>query len=234
MSEFDYYQNILTLTILILGYFIAFLIGCREKSDVRVVTYIYLWHSLFAIFYYYFTVYNGADALSYFRRSLTNELEFYPGSKFIIIFTSYFSQRIDANYLNATLIYNVFGVLGLLFLYLAIKFYVRKLNKYWFFILFVPSMSFWSAGLGKDAISFFATCLFLYAIVENKKPAILIPIAFFFMFMVRPHIAFMMLVSYVIYFIIQARVHLLFKLLTLPAIFAGIFISLGFVQQYVG
>src|SRR5690606_39066857 len=42
------------------------------------------------------------------------------------------------------------------------------------------------------------------------------------------------LVSYIIYFIIKSKVHFVFKLFILPIIGIGVFLSLGFVQQYVG
>ena len=54
------------------------------------------------------------------------------------------------------------------------------------------------------------------------------------MFMIRPHIALMMLISYVFYFIVRAKIHIIFKLLTLPIIFLGVFLSINIVQDYVG
>lgn len=234
MLNFDFYQNMLTIFTIIVGWLLIFSSLIKKQQDIKIVTLIYIWHTLFSILYFAFTLFNSADARKYYRVSLESEFLLYPGSPFIRSITAIYSQFLNASYLNATLFFNIFGSLGLVLLYFTLKKYIEKLSKYWLLIFFIPSMSFWSAGLGKDAISFFSVCLFLYAIVESKKTAILVPIAFFFMFMVRPHIAFMMLVSYVIYFIIQSRVHVLFKLLILPAIFAGLFLSLGFVQQYVG
>lgn len=234
MQDYSFYQNMLTLVILLSGWLAIFLAIGRTKSDIKVFTFIYIWHTFFSITYYIFTLYNSADAIKYYRKSLTEKFDFYPGSSFVTGLSSTFSQNLEASYLNTTLCFNFFGTIGLVFFYLTIKKYISQLSSYWFLIIFIPSMSFWSAGLGKDSISFFSVCLFLYAIVCRKKISIFIIIAFFFMFMVRPHVAFMMLVSYIIYFIIQSRIHLLFKFLILPVIFAGVFMSLGFVQQYVG
>lgn len=234
MLNFDFYQNMLTILTVGVGWLLIYSFLIKKQSDILIVTLIYIWHTLFSVIYFIFTLFNTADARKYYRASLESDFILYPGSPFIRSVSAIYSQVLDASYLNATLFFNIFGSLGLILLYLTLKKYIKNLSKYWLLILFIPSMSFWSAGLGKDAISFFSVCLFLYAIVESKKIAILVPIAFFFMFMVRPHIAFMMLVSYVIYFIIRSKVHILFKLLTLPIIFTGVFISLGFVQQYVG
>ncbi|WP_168409095.1 glycosyltransferase family 39 protein [Acinetobacter indicus] len=234
MLEFDFYQNNLTLLFLIISFIIVFIFGSKSKADIKVISILFFWHTAFSILYFYFTLYNAADAINYYRMSLTDNINFYPGSPFLYFFSSIFSKGIDANYLNVTLVYNLFGALGLVFLYLSLKKYFKSLSRYWVLILFIPSMSFWSAGLGKDAISFFSVCLFLYAITSNKNLYFLLPISFFFMFMVRPHIALMMIVSFVIYFILRSRVHLLVKLITLPVIIAGVVVSSGFVQQYVG
>lgn len=234
LVDFNIYQNLITILIIILTFLSSFLIGCKYRKDIMIVVLIFLWHTFFSLLYFYYTLGNPADAKGYFLRSLLGDGEFYPGTRFIIYFTEIFSTKMGFSYLNVALIFNVFGLIGLIFFYLLLKRYLEKLSWYWFFLLFTPSMSFWSAGLGKDTISFFSVCLFLYTITSNKKLYILLPISFFFMFMVRPHIALMMIVSFVIYFILRSRVHLLVKLITLPVIIAGIIFSSSFVQQYVG
>ncbi|RVU81350.1 hypothetical protein EOL70_27410 [Leucothrix sargassi] len=234
MIEIDYYQTMLTISILIVSLLLSFIIGCKKKVDINIVIILFLWHTFFSLFYYFFTLSNAADAVRYYYNSLGENLKLYPGSPFIYYFSSLFSKGLGANYFNVTLVYNLFGILGLIFLFLSFKKYLERLSWIWVCLLFIPSMSFWSAGLGKDAISFFSVCLFLYTITTNKKIHILLPVSFFFMFMVRPHIALMMIVSFVIYFIIRSRVHLLVKLIILPIIFSALIFSSSFVQQYVG
>ena len=234
MLEFDYYQIMLTILILIVSFFLSLIIGCKKKEDINMVVSLFFWHTFFSLFYYFFTLINTADAVGYYSQSLGEALKFYPGSPFIYYISSLFSKGLDANYLNVTLVYNLFGVLGLIFLYLSVKKYLEKLSWFWICLLFIPSMSFWSAGLGKDAISFFSVCLFLYTLTTNKKLYILLPISFLFMFMVRPHIALIMAISFMIYFILRSKVHILFKMITLPIIFLSIIFSSSFVQEYVG
>lgn len=235
MDEFGFYQNTLTFTILIFTFFVVFLVGCKQKKDIKIISLIFLWHTFFSYAYYIFTLFNAADAVGYYKKATSIEsLYFYPGTPFVVAISSIFTKTIEPSYLNLTLIFNIFGTSGLVLFYLTIKRYLKTISKYWLIVLFIPSMSFWSAGLGKDSISFLSICLFLYAITTSKKKSLLILISFFFMFMVRPHIASMMLISYMIYFIIQAKIHLLFKVLTLPVIAAGLVLSIGFVQQYIG
>jgi len=232
--NFDVYQNLFSILILFMTLFLSIFLGCRYKKDFYIIFIIFLWHTLYAFLYFLFTLNNPADAKGYYLRSLLNDIELYPGTKFIIYLSSLFSKKIDLSYLNVSLIFNIFGVLGLVFLYFTLKEFLKKLPWYWTLLLFLPSMSFWSAGLGKDAVSFFSVCLFLYTIISNKKLYILLPISFFFMFMVRPHIALMMIISFIIYFILKSKVHILFKVITLPIIVASITFSSSFVQQYIG
>lgn len=230
----DFYQSILTFTILFFSFISLIFLFIRRKKDLAVFIAFFCFHTFFSIFYYWFSLLNTADAKSYYINSLEDNLEFSVGTRAVTYFTSFFSRYLDASYFNTTLCFGFFGTLGLVFLYLSLSKYLEKLSWYWFFLLFIPSMSFWSSGLGKDAISFFSVCLFLYTITSNKKLYILLPISFFFMFMVRPHIALMMIVSFVIYFIFRSKIHLLAKLIILPVIIAGVVVSSGFVQQYVG
>ncbi|GAA0321532.1 hypothetical protein [Psychrobacter aestuarii] len=231
----DFYQGMLAFIYLFVSYTLVYAVGCQKKHDVAKVTALFVWHTLFSVVYCYYTFTGGGDAVQYYLHSLaSHKIELYPGSPFVKAFTTISSKGLDANYLNATLQYNAVGTMGLVLLYLSIKKYLIELPNYWLFILFIPSMSFWSSGLGKDAISFFAVCLFLYALVASKRAVILLPLSFFLVFMVRPHIAAMMLISYVIYFIIQARVHVTFKLIILPVIAVALFFSINFVQSYVG
>lgn len=234
MYEISFYQNMLTIAILIVSYLIVFLVGSKSKKDTLIVTTLFFWHTMFSIAYFWYTLSNSADARKYYRISLGNNFDFYPGSPFIYYITSFVSKGFYASYLNATLLFNLFGALGLVLLYKSLKDYLTALPWYWVFILFIPSMSFWSGGLGKDAISFFSVCLFIYTITTNRKKVFLLPLSFFAMFMVRPHVASMIAMSYVIYFILQSKIHIAIKLIILPLIAAAFIMSMGFVQQYVG
>lgn len=234
LDYYDFYQGVLTLVIFILGLTLCSLFT-RKKSDIKYVMLLYTWHSLFAFVYYYYSLTTAADAKSYYTWSLTNEiLTLSPGTSFVIYLTSFFSKILSINYLNTTLTYSNLGALGMVFLYLSLKKTFLVINRYWMFILFLPSMSFWSAGLGKDSISFMAVCLFLYGVTTSNNKKILISFGFLAMFMVRPHIAFIMLVSFIVFFIVNSKVNVLIKALMLPIIISGSIIALQFTQQYVG
>lgn len=62
-------------------------------------------------------------------------------------------------------------------------------------VLFLPNMHFWSAGVGKDSIIFFAIALFVYSLTNIKKNLLSISIAFYLAYFIRPHIALVLLVA---------------------------------------
>lgn len=235
-QDFSFYQNILTLCILFTSFAAFIAIDITTRKDIKMNIALILWHTIFSIGYYLYTLNSGADAKTYFRNSvIQSDFGLKPGSQIITHITSLFSRGFfEFSYLNTTLLYNFVGALGLSFLYKAIKFKIKNLSGYWLLILFIPSMSFWSSGLGKDPFAFLGVCLFLYSIILIKTNKILLGLAFISMFIVRPHIALIMLVSFVIYFIIRIKIHPAFKLISLPIILGSVILSFKYVQRFVG
>jgi len=63
-------------------------------------------------------------------------------------------------------------------------------------ILFFPNLHFWSAGVGKDTLLFFAISIFAYSIVNFKKNIIPLIISFALSIFLRPHIFLFLLVGF--------------------------------------
>lgn len=234
MFEFDYYQLSFSVVLLILTFFLVLIIGLKNKKDIFILSMMFFWHTFFCIAYYVFSFYNAADATIYYQKALLGDYEFYPGSRFVILITSAIYNLFDFNYFNCFLFFNIFGVIGLVLFFKTLKPYIDTLGLKWYLLLFIPSMSFWSSALGKDAIVFFAVCLFLYSIVRSEKIILFVPISFFFMFMIRPHVAAVMVLSYFIYLLLISKIHIFLKSIFLAIIFLTMYLSLGFIKSYVG
>jgi hypothetical protein len=101
-------------------------------------------------------------------------------------------------------------------------------------LLFLPSLSYWSGALGKDAISFFAVNLLIFAVAKGRNKKLLITLAIIVMFLVRPHVGFIMILSYLAFFVVKANLNLAFKLLILPAFIISAIFSFNFVSNYAG
>lgn len=234
--KLDLYQNILTVVILLVSYLIIIAVSARNKKDLPIITILFLWHTLFCLIYYKISLTAPSDAKGYFAVSLYKDnLRFYPGTSFLQYLTSLFTKSFfEPNYLNTALIFNTLSSSGLILLYLSLKECLKVLPRHWYLILFIPSLSFWTASLSKDSLSFFSISLIIYAISSKENKLILILLATSIMFMVRPHVAAIVLISFVIYFVVQSKINLIFKLLTIPLILIGLVLSLSFVKEYVG
>lgn len=234
--DFSFYQIILSLVIVISSIITLNIIGARNRSDLSYIIFIYIWHTIFAFLYYSLSANGGyTDANMYYKTAVLGyNIQLSPGTHFVRYLTSWIIGITNFSYLNVTLIYNFFGSLGLVLFYLSLKSHLKKLPWYWGFIIFLPSMSYWSSAIGKDSLSFLAVCTLIYAITTANQKNILYISAIFLMFMVRPHVALMMVASYVFYFIIRSKIHLIVKLITLPILTLGSLIVLNLTIDYVG
>lgn len=232
MEYYSVEQNLLSFSIFLIGLMIVFFLAHKNYREIFFSSLLYLWHTFFCFFYYFFSIENGADSIAYYHKITLGEGSFYPGTPFVTFLGSIIFNPFHASYLNIFLFFNILGAIGLVLFYLVLKEYIS--NKLWFLIILLPSMSFWTSALGKDSIAFFSVCLFLYAIVKNKKNYINLPISFIFMFMVRPHIAFCMFIAYGLFLLFKSKIHTVIKLLFIPIIFGLVFLASGFVKDYVG
>lgn len=180
--------------------------GVPQKRSV----FLYLWHSLFCVAYLYYSLHNAADAGTYYRNSLTYEGGFGPGSPFIYLFSSVFSRWLGLSYLGVFLVFNVIGFYGLLATYGAFRGattdggrWVRRLA---ILLVLLPSASFWSSALGKDAFSFMAAGFALWSSLNLERRYPLMALAILAMLLVRPHMAALMVCSLAISLTIGVRV----------------------------
>src|SRR5690606_31364228 len=71
----------------------------------------------------------------------------------------------------------------------------RLMRRFATLIVFLPSVSFWSSALGKDALAFMATGITLWSVTGLKQRAGPLIFAIAVMFVVRPHIAGLMVAA---------------------------------------
>lgn len=160
---------------------------------------LYLWHTAFCILYIIYSLNNVADSTLYYQRSLFHTGDFSSGTQFVYFLTSIFSQGLGFSYLGVFLVFNIFGFVGLSAFYSAIRSAVEfssiALKHVGFIVVLLPSASFWTAAVGKDAIAFMASGLFLWAALDLNKRARWIIFALIVMMAVRLHIAALMVTS---------------------------------------
>lgn len=188
-----------------------FAIGHRRSC------FLYLWHTLFCSVYCVYVIDNGGDALSYYRQALNGFVDFGVGTPAVVNINALFASYLGFSLLGSFLINNIFGYIGLLAFYASLCAAVSQkrlfIKRMAFVVVLLPSVSFWSSALGKDSISFLATGLVLWASLNIKNRVLLLWLAIFLMFLVRPHMAGLLIVAFAIAHVVDTNGTLLSRFL---------------------
>ncbi len=185
--------SIFTLAIVfIFGFLLVSIFSKKLNNNFFIIISIYLWHSFFSLLYIFYLFSNKGDALKYYERSL-NEFHTYNafGSKFVVSFTSIFSNFFSFSYITVFLIYNILGTIGLILLYDVFeknKIKNNFINKFLILIIiFIPSLSFWSSAIGKDVFAFLSVTILVWTIYNYHGNIYLKYFSLLLMCLVRPH-----------------------------------------------
>ncbi|WP_062810830.1 hypothetical protein [Alcanivorax sp. NBRC 102028] len=195
MSDLDStpLQLVLAFLIFIAGLVAAVILRGYFRASLSRSVSLYLWHSLFCVIYLAYVLSYGGDASGYFRMSLRPDIDFKFGTYGVRFVVSFLSQGMGLSFLGCSLVFQFFGFIGLLAFDGALREVTcdksRNIRLLATLIVFLPSVSFWSSGLGKDSLSFCAMGLALWAALRLKRRWWLLAVAVLLMLLVRPHIA---------------------------------------------
>ncbi|HEY9279259.1 MAG TPA: hypothetical protein VIP51_04220 [Eoetvoesiella sp.] len=234
-SAFDILAALL---VFILGIFIAKGVGNLLGTTARRSLLIYGWHTIFCFIFARYVVANGGDARGYYMAGERGDAVFSLGTHAVNYLTTIFVQVFQLSFLGTSLVFNIFGVIGLLAFDAALRLVTAEKPRTirWFatLIVFLPSISFWSSAIGKDSLAFMATGLALWAALNlrHRIPVLLIAVAV--MLMVRPHMAGIMIMALALSFIFQRKVPLRQRLLLGTFALAAAAIMVPFGLQYAG
>jgi len=176
---------------------------------------LFFFHLLMGTYYCFFIL---GDAVGYWRVPKTYTFDTFKeglfngeGTMFMYAFNFLFSNLLNMSYLSNTLLYSLFGFMGLTFFYIvAIKNvpYNSMINGYILFplIFFLPNLHFWSSGVGKDTTLFLCIGMFVYALMRPFQRIPLIAISMFLSMAIRPHITLFLLVGIGLAYILGGKV----------------------------
>ncbi len=220
------------------GGLICWALASRFGISAKLAITLYIWHTLFCVGYFYYSLSNVADSTNYFRFSLLPLHDFSLGNQSVHYLTAIFSVGLGFSYFGCFLVFNLFGAIGNLAvassLIEATQGKVRWVRRTALLIPFLPGLNFWSAAVGKDSLSYLSAGLACWAIMNFKKRYMVAVIAVLCMLSVRPHIAAIMLVALVvpIVFALKANAMLKISLIAVIAIAAPFAVFFG--MDYAG
>ncbi|MEZ9820007.1 hypothetical protein AB4238_05160 [Shewanella sp. 10N.286.45.A1] len=233
----DSWHVISAVIVFVIGFIITIKSAPFFSLGQKGVAYIYFYHTIFCLLYLLYILKNGGDATTYFFKGAEPLADFKPGTMAVVYLIS-FLYKFKLSFLGMFLVFNILGVIGLLAFYSALNRvtlnsspYLRRLVL---ITVFLPSVSFWSAGLGKDAISFMAIGLALYAALDFRKHLLLLSFAILIMLLVRPHIAGMMVIAISISVFLQKDIPVIPKSILGGLSLAGMAVLVPFALNYAG
>lgn len=199
---------------------------------------LYVWHTFFCFLYCWYVLNNGGDAIAYFRWGEDFNWFFSLGTKGVVFISGILIHGVGLSFLGVFLVFNIFGAIGLLAFDGSLKCVVSGKDKYTRFlasvIVFLPSISFWSAGLGKDALSFFSVGLAVWSSIDIRRRWCLLVLALSVMLLVRPHMAGILGLGLASSFVLQRRVPFLQRVLLGASALMASFFLVPFGLNYAG
>jgi hypothetical protein len=220
------------------GLSIIIKLRCTFNITLQKSILIYCWHTLFCLTYYVYSQNYISDSSSYYANAVAGAVEFSLGTAAIDSLTSFLVHILMLDIVGCFLFFNIIGSIGLLAFAGSLKqatirkssFYKRLATL----IIFLPSVSFWSSAIGKDAISFLAVGLALWSALQLNSRIKLMLIAVALMFLVRPHMAGMLVIAIAMSILFDSEVSLNKRLyLGALAVFSGV-LMVPFALQYAG
>lgn len=213
-------------------------LGKRFQSTRHRPWILYLWHTLFCLAYIVFVMQFGGDAIRYFNEGVEGDIEIKFGTAAVSFLSYLFISLGNISILGLFLVFNIFGYIGLLAfdssLRIATADKSKRVKMLASLIVFMPSVSFWSSALGKDALSFMAIGLSLWAAIDFRHRQGLMVLAVLVMLMVRPHIAGMMVLALAASFVLDPKVKLKTRLISGSMAIAASVAIVPFALTYAG
>lgn len=174
---------------------------------------------------YYYDYYNMAtDSLKLGTRGLLNLVQMLKAA--------------GASYLDCFLIFQLFGFAGMMILvrvFQEIEAYVQAPDsRGYLFLLFLPTMNFWTAAVGKDPPLFFAISLCTFAMLSFRKRILLFCLSLGIMILFRAHIALMAVTALAAAAIFERSVSTGRKIGLITFALAGMWFTAGAVETSIG
>jgi hypothetical protein len=202
---------------LVLGVFVARYAAMAFKTTFRRSLLLYVWHTLFCVVAVQYLISYGGDAIDYYQHAIAGNIEFSAGTAAVGFITILFASVLKLSFFTTSLVFQIPGFIGLLAFDASLRAAIAGKHRYVralaMLIAFLPSMSFWSASIGKDSLSFMATGFALWAALDLRRRVWLMVAAVAVMLMVRPHMAGMIVMALAGSYIVKPRVPMSRRLL---------------------
>ncbi|AZI41123.1 hypothetical protein [Epilithonimonas vandammei] len=202
--------------IIVLGLgFINLFSSQLTERDQQVLRKLFFFHLLMGTYYCFFI---QGDAIGYWRVPKAYTMETFKeglfngeGTMFMYAFNYLFSNLLNMSYFSNTLLFSLFGFMGITFFYIvALQTvpYNKIISGYVLFplIFFLPNLHFWSSGVGKDTTLFLCIGMFTYGLMKPFQRIPLLVLAGLLSMAIRPHITLFLMVGFGLAYVFGGKV----------------------------
>lgn len=178
---------------------------------------------LFAFFLDKFSTIN--DPIDYYNAALTskNWLSNFGLGRDFMPFLIYPFVKLKISTIPLFLLFSAISFKGFLLYFKFLNLNSLHKNKYWLLLFyFLPSLHFWTGSIGKEAILVYLLA-FILTKINNIKIDFKLLIVFFLMFCLRPHLFFVICLSFVLFYLFDKKSARNLKIKILSGILFSIF-----------
>ena len=211
----------------------------RTRLRVAIFVLAYLAHIGTAVVYYYYSLTNLADSLTYYYDPLNFAARgFGIATQLIYFIVQNMRSAFGGTFLDYYLVFQVFGFYGICVLMRIFEdlYSDMKLEQppYAYMMLFLPGLHFWTSAIGKDAPLFLGVCLALWAAMDPRKRYLSFGIAMLLITIIRPHVGLLGIAAIAIALVFDRGTRLHIRILLFSAALIGLTVAAASVQSTFG
>ena len=185
------------------------------ERDQKMLRNLFFFHLLMGVYYCFFI---QGDAIGYWRAPKNYSFDTFKeglfngeGTMFMYAINFPFSNLLNMSYLANTLLFSLFGFMGLVFFYMVVVKTIPYNSLYKGYILFpllffLPNLHFWSSGVGKDTTLFLCIGMFVYGIMKPVTRIPLLVVSVLLAMAIRPHIVLFLMVGFGLAYIMGGKI----------------------------
>ncbi|WP_186755705.1 hypothetical protein [Echinicola salinicaeni] len=201
--------------------------------------YLLFYHLFFSLFYTWYIINFGGDSRGYWVFGMEQVLirgeeswmkYFGEGTTFILWLCYFPSKVLGLEYITGNILYGFLGFIGIRYLFIMTAEYFpmnhKVLNISLFpTIFYMANFNFWSSGVGKDSLCFWAIAWFMFAVQKYNTRWWQGLIAFFFVYLARPHMGQALIIGTAIAIVFGSEIRREYKIvLTIMAFIGSVYL----------
>jgi hypothetical protein len=208
--------------------------------------YLLAYHLFFSVFFTWYILNFGGDSQGYWRLGMEQAIvkgevtwmSYFGTSTWFILWLCYLPSKIlGLSYITGNILFGALGFVGIRYLFvltaerfptnheiLGIPLYPT--------IFYFLNLHFWTAGVGKDTICFWAIAWFLFSIQKYKERWWQAAIALFFVYMARPHMGQALIGGTALAIMLGSELKIHFKIALGIAAALGTYLLLGQTAEF--